>query len=163
MSTGKTAHDSVHHVPRDVVDVLLWRMAARVIAVHQPQPGLPTRCASLLCAGQHYPCLPVRAAHRAQRISRRRLPAVTGASGALAPGQETVAVTDRSSDHASRHRFADWYTATRAAINPGRMRGRLSSSAFVRTPSTALAMTSPTRVRVGGVASAWVSGHGPAG
>jgi hypothetical protein len=125
---GGTAHDSGQDVPRDVTDVLLWRMAARVIAAHQPQPEQPTRCASLLCAGQHYPCPPVRAARRAQQISHR-VPATREAS---APHQPAV---------------ADWYAATRAMIQPLRMRERPPVQRSGRTPSAALTMPGPARIR----------------
>jgi len=39
-----------------VADVLLWRLAQRVAAEHEPDPDQPTRCVSPLCAGQGYPC-----------------------------------------------------------------------------------------------------------
>ncbi|MBF9133335.1 hypothetical protein I0C86_30880 [Plantactinospora sp. S1510] len=136
-----TAHDPGQDVPRDVTDVLLWRMAARVIAAHQPQPERPTRCASLLCAGQHYPCPPVRAARRAQQVSRH-VPATPEAS---APHQPAVA--GRPAEHPPRHRFTDWYAATRAMIQPLRTRERPPVQRSGRTPSAALTMPGPARIR----------------
>ncbi|MEV0610845.1 hypothetical protein AB0I61_31250 [Polymorphospora rubra] len=118
MPVTHPVHDQVEDVPADVTDVLLWRLAAKVIAAHQPQPERPTRCTSLLCTGQHYPCLPVRAARRAQQISRRR-PA--GAPETLARVGDTGAATRGSTARPPRQGFADWYTATRTAINSGRM------------------------------------------
>ncbi|MEV7227256.1 hypothetical protein AB0M79_09565 [Polymorphospora sp. NPDC051019] len=58
MPVAHPAQNQVEDVPADVTDVLLWRMAAKVIAAHQPQPERSTRCTSLLCIGQHYPAYP---------------------------------------------------------------------------------------------------------
>ncbi|MGC4808742.1 hypothetical protein [Micromonospora sp. DT233] len=58
-------------VPEDVTDVLLWRMAARVAAAHQPDRHHPERCANLRCAHEAYPCPPLRDAQRAQHAAIR--------------------------------------------------------------------------------------------
>ncbi|MFF0718741.1 hypothetical protein [Micromonospora sp. NPDC003816] len=148
-----TAVNSTRHphrdLPEDVTDVLLWRTAARVIAAHRPQPDRPTRCVSLLCAGQHYPCPPVRAAHRAQQLSRRRVPAASGARAALAP-RGVAAVVGWSNGRPPRRRFADWHTAVRAAINPGRVIGGSAAAVIGRVSSTVLAGPA----RAGGVSAA---------
>ncbi|GAA3766705.1 hypothetical protein GCM10022225_61320 [Plantactinospora mayteni] len=144
LDLGSTTHDLGQSVPQDVVDVLLWRMAARVIAVHQPQPGQPTRCVSLLCTGQRYPCQPVRAAHRAQQVSRR-VAAATARPEVQAARQ--VRVYGRPAEHSARRRFADWYAATRSMINSQRMRGRPSVPLSVHAPLTVLVTTDPVPIR----------------
>ncbi|MEE6260140.1 hypothetical protein [Plantactinospora sonchi] len=138
------AHDPGQDVPRDVTDVLLWRMAARVVAAHQPQPGRPSRCTSLLCVGQQYPCPPVRAARRAQQVSRR-LPAATTADEA--PARDQPAVAGRPAQPPPRRRFADWYAATRAMIQPLRTRERPAVPRPGRTLPAALVMPGPVRIR----------------
>ncbi|PZG15162.1 hypothetical protein C1I95_20195 [Micromonospora craterilacus] len=152
MPAVNSTHDPHRDLPEDVTDVLLWRTAARVIAAHQPQPGRPTCCVSLLCAGQHYPCPPVRAADRAQQLSRRRVPVASGTFAASAPARGRVPVAGGLGGRPPRQRFADWHTAIQAAINPRRARGRSATAVIGRVPSTAFALADPARV--GGVSAA---------
>ncbi|BCJ64803.1 hypothetical protein [Polymorphospora rubra] len=120
MPVTHPAHEQVEDVPADVTDVLLWRMATKVIAAHQPHPERPTRCTSLLCTGQHYPCLPVRTAHRAQQISRRRPPVAAGAPK-TATCRSAAPMSTQSDGRAPRQAFIDWYDATRTAITSARI------------------------------------------
>ncbi|BCL14682.1 hypothetical protein [Micromonospora sagamiensis] len=89
-------------VPENVTDVLLWRMAVRVTADHQPDPHHPGRCANLRCAHEAYPCQPLRDAQRAQHAATR--------PPRFAPGRARVPVVA-----AVAQRFAGWFRPTRPA------------------------------------------------
>jgi hypothetical protein len=60
------------HVPDDVTDILLWRLAVDVAANHQPDRF--GRCANLRCTAQAYPCQPAQDAARALCASRNTTP-----------------------------------------------------------------------------------------
>ncbi|MEV5691987.1 hypothetical protein [Micromonospora globbae] len=89
-------------VPEDVTDVLLWRLAVRVAADHQPDPHRPGRCTNLRCAHETYPCPPLRDARRAHHASThpRR----------VTPGRARVPAVA-----AAAHRFVGWFRPARPA------------------------------------------------
>lgn len=88
------------HVPENVTDVLLWRMAVRVAADHQRDPHRPGRCANLRCAHEAYPCPPLRDAHRAQVVASR--------APQFAPGRARVPAIA-----AAAQKFTGWFRPTR--------------------------------------------------
>jgi hypothetical protein len=65
-----------HHdqAPRQVTDVLLWRLAHQVAAAHQSDPARPGRCGNLGCHGAAWPCPARRLATHAERASLTRPP-----------------------------------------------------------------------------------------
>ncbi|MBY8875622.1 hypothetical protein K7640_27715 [Micromonospora sp. PLK6-60] len=54
-------------LPGGVTDPLLWRLAEDVAAAHQPDGR--DGCRNLLCAGEAYPCPPLRHAQRARELA----------------------------------------------------------------------------------------------
>ncbi|MBQ1052729.1 MULTISPECIES: hypothetical protein [Micromonospora] len=104
-------------VPHDVTDVLLWRMAMRVTADHQPDPHRRGRCVNLRCVHEVYPCPPLRDAQRAQDVARR--PRRFASGRAQVPAVAVVAQT-----------FVGWFRPTRPAP-------AVSRSAPMRHPVTA--------------------------
>jgi hypothetical protein len=87
-------------MPEDVTDVLLWRLAIRVAADHQPDPCHPGQCANLRCAREAYPCPPLRDAQRAQGAATR--------PQRFTPGRARV-----SGVAAVAHRFVGWFRPAR--------------------------------------------------
>ncbi|MFY1652780.1 hypothetical protein ACN27J_18055 [Solwaraspora sp. WMMB762] len=83
--------------PETVTDPMLWRMAIRVTADHQPHPRHPGRCANLRCVHEAYPCPPLRDAQRAQQAATR--------PHRFTPGRARVA--------AVAQRFVGWFRPAR--------------------------------------------------
>ncbi|GAB3147139.1 hypothetical protein GCM10027290_29950 [Micromonospora sonneratiae] len=89
-------------VPETVTDPMLWRMAVRVAADHQPDPHHPGRCANLRCVHESYPCPPLRDAQRAQQVATR--------PHRFTPGRARVT--------AVAQRFVGWFRPTRPVPAP---------------------------------------------
>lgn len=88
--------------PETVTDPMLWRMAARVAANHQPHPHQFSRCANLRCVNEAYPCPPLRDARRAQQAATR--------PHRFAPGRARVTAVA-----AAAQRFVGWFRPARLA------------------------------------------------
>ncbi|MEV6523156.1 hypothetical protein AB0M43_14495 [Longispora sp. NPDC051575] len=72
------------HAPDSADRALLARLAAPVLATHQPDLHHPDRCVSPLCRHEYYPCGAARAARRAQHLAAE--------PAAAAPATEPVTV-----------------------------------------------------------------------
>lgn len=83
-----------------VTDPMLWRMAVRVTADHQPHPRHPGRCANLRCVHEAYPCPPLRDAQRAQQAATR--------PHRFTPGRARV-----TGVAAAAQRFVGWFRPAR--------------------------------------------------
>ena len=119
--------------PRDVTDVLLWRLALDVAAAHQPDEH--GNCRDLRCAGQRGTCQAARLARRAMSVAR------TPVRPAPAPraGRE-IAVGRAAAPEPTRTRgggFVGWFTTTTTKV-----RNRWTAPATLlprRIPGAALA------------------------
>ncbi|MEV0133668.1 hypothetical protein AB0H83_35050 [Dactylosporangium sp. NPDC050688] len=130
-------------IPPDVVDVLLWRLAADVMIEHQPGPD--GHCANLRCADEQGPCAAAIQARHALRAARRRTAAAAATPGPQPPNhaaarrtserpQSGAAVGRAPVRTPNTGRFTGWFTNTANAITRWRPEQRLPQ----RTPGLAI-------------------------